>query len=271
MNIKEYYEYGRRELPDPTECVLLTEKFFGKTRKDIAVNPEWTPENGAEFLAAVQRRKQGTPLQYILGYWFFCGMELSLTPGVLVPREDTMALVETAAAFIRKQKYRGLDLCAGTGAVALGLASLCENATVTAVELFPKPLACLRQNCARYGKGRVSVQEDDVLYPHGTYANLDFIVSNPPYIPAEEIASLQKEVQQEPREALDGGGDGLDFYRVIASRWAKCLRPGGMLAVEIGDTQAPVVTALLENTGIMDIRLVKDMNGKPRTLWGKRK
>ena len=156
-------------------------------------------------------------------------MQLCTGPGVLCPREETELLCQTAANALGNAPCHGLDLCAGTGAVALGLHRLCPNAAVTAVEISEEAAAYCKKNIETYGENAVNLVMGDVL--SSTFAEelvekpLDFILSNPPYIASHELPGLQAEVQQEPALALDGGEDGLVFYRAILTHWAPRLPP----------------------------------------------
>lgn len=267
MTLQALYDLARREL-EPGEALLLTEEFLGADRREILMHPEWPCPRAADFLAAVERRKSGEPLQYILGHWQFDGLDLLVQPGVLIPREDSVPLVEAAAAFIGGEGMCGLDLCAGTGAIALAVAARCPTARVEAVEWFSTPLKCLGENIARHGRDRVTSRKWNVLEKPFPCEKLDFIVANPPYIATREIPQLQAEVQLEPYTALDGGVDGLMFYRAILRNWSRCLKPGGLLAVEIGDTQGQETEALFREAGFADIEILKDINGHDRVVQG---
>lgn len=271
-SLKELYFYGRNLLRErePLDALLLCEEYLGADRKRIALHGESIPalEQRERYLSALRRRAGGEPLQYILGYAWFQGMRLSVGEGVLIPREDTAALVDRAAEFIGDAPMRGMDLCAGTGAVALAIARACPEAAVTAAELHPIPLRYLRQNASAWGGGRVTPTELDVLAGPSGGRDLDFIVSNPPYIESRELPLLQEEVRREPPAALDGGADGLRFYRAVASLWSRRLRPGGLLAFEIGETQAQAVSRLLAANGFSAIRTDRDLNGLDRVVSG---
>lgn len=268
MTLKELYEHGRKALGDSFEAEILCAEFLGVRRKEIIVSPEVVHKNPQHYLRAVEKRMGGAPLQYILGHWLFDGLDLKVREGVLIPREDTLPLVVEAAEFIGNKSFKGFDLCSGTGAVALGITNRCKNAAIEAVELYEQPLSCLKENIKLWGRGRVTALALNVLTESITHEGLDFIVSNPPYIESGEIPTLQEEVQREPHTALDGGIDGLVFYRVICQKWAKALRQGGLLAVEIGDTQGSAVESLFAENGFSDIRTVKDFNGLPRVVRG---
>ena len=198
------------------------------------------------MLSALEKRKTGEPLQYLLGEWDFMSLTLFCGEGVLIPREDTAVLVEAVCKRLSKTENlpKGLDLCAGTGAVGLSIAKEAH------------------ENLARYPELPVTAVKGDMLdkaFAETLPDGFDFIASNPPYIETSELPLLQREVQKEPKTALDGGADGLIFYRAICDIWAKKLRPNGVLAVEIGETQGQAVKALFEAAGLRDVRIHKDL------------
>lgn len=219
--------------------------------------------------AALCEREAGRPLQYILGKWDFLSLTLAVGEGVLIPRPDTELLCESAAQRLSSVPHPHIvDLCAGSGCVGLGVASLCPDVTVTAVELSDEALPFLRRNCAAYPQYRVTIQQRDVLEGGMAEEQYDAVLSNPPYIPTADLASLQREVQKEPRMALDGDSDGLRFYRAIAERWLPCLRVGGFASVEVGIGQAEDVAALFSQHGLTDITIKNDLAGIPRVVTG---
>lgn len=279
MTLRSLYNEARRRLTaagidSPAfDAACLIELVFGVNRGDLLVRGQEKADAAGEeqFEALLRRRKAREPLQYLLGAWEFMDMSLKTGPGVLCPREETELLCQTAAGYLKDTPCRGLDLCAGTGAVALGIARLCPKAEIQAVELSDQAAGYLRQNVETFGERRVQVVMGDVLSPEfaARFADgsLDFIASNPPYIASGELPELQEEVQQEPSLALDGGEDGLVFYRAIAKLWAPKLRPGGVLAVEIGEEQAEAVSALFAEAGIA-CRTEQDFNGLDRVIHG---
>ena len=233
-------------------------------------------EAEAAVWAAAEERAAGRPLQYILGQWDFLSLTLSVGEGVLVPRPDTECLCEAAAEWLNKAAAPGarvLDLCAGSGCVGLGVASLCRvPLQVTAVELSDAAWGYLEQNIARYPMYDVTAVKADVL-ADGTQFDGPYtaILSNPPYIPTGDLPSLQREVQREPQMALDGDADGLRFYRAIAAEWVEKLAPGGLCAVEVGIGQAEDVAALFREAGLRDIQIKNDLGGIPRVVMGIKK
>lgn len=187
-----------------------------------------------------KRRAQGEPLQYILGKWEFMGLPFYTRPCALIPRQDTETLCEEALSIGGKTL---LDLCCGTGCIGVSLAKL-GGFEVTFGDISPDCLGLARENAALNGVAGSFVLTDMFGNISGSY---DMICVNPPYIPTSELASLQAEVKREPVLALDGGADGLDFYRRIARDYATHLSPGGALLMEVGAGQAEDVAAMFPN------------------------
>ena len=248
----------------------LLEDLGGLPRGQAAEDTPLTAEQTATLTAALERRAAGYPLQYILGEWEFLSLTLKVGEGVLIPRPDTELLCEAAAQWLKNvPNPRVLDLCAGSGCVGLGVASLVPHTAVTAVELSDAALVYLRQNVARYPAYDVTVKQADVLADYPAFdGEYDAILSNPPYIPTADLPALQREVQHEPMMALDGSSDGLLFYRVIAEHWCGKLRRGGFCAVEVGVDQAADVAALFAAAGLENTAILPDLAGIPRVVIG---
>ncbi|MBP3414693.1 MAG: peptide chain release factor N(5)-glutamine methyltransferase [Clostridia bacterium] len=279
-NIKQLYLYAKSQLKSfgiecpESEALRLCEHFFGFSgRTGLLICSDDTPDaqKCESFLTAVEQRSH-RPLQYILGTWQFGGMELSVGEGVLVPREDTTALVDSAVKMLDGiNKPKVLDLCAGSGAVALGILEQIPSARLVCVELSDDALPYLRENIKKYGRGQVQILKGDVLDtpPNDLERNsFDAIVSNPPYIPTDDIDGLSPDVKREPFMALDGGRDGLNFYRSICENWLCLLKHGGGLAVEIGIDQSDDVERIFVRSNLTDISLNHDINGKVRAING---
>lgn len=281
MKLGEVYRRGKEILDEADtensafDSSCLFRKAFGLDRQQRILHSEEPAdaEKAERYLQTARERAAGRPLQYILGEWPFLDLLLDVGEGVLVPREETELLVRIAADRLRNiHSPIILDLCSGSGAVALGLASLLPDAEIYAAEKYDGAFSYLRRNIAKTGFDRVSAVKIDVLDPASAekLPQPDCVVSNPPYVCAEEIPVLQAEVRREPREALDGGDDGLLFYRAIASIWLPKLKRGGFAAVEIGEGQAPAVQGLFSAT-LEEIRTYPDFNGIVRVTAGKRK
>lgn len=222
-----------------------------------------------KMLDAARQRAAGKPLQYILGRWDFLSLTLEVGEGVLIPRPDTEVLCQTAAGLLKgKRSPKVVDLCAGSGCVGLGVASLLPDVEVTAVELSERAMDYLVRNCARYPMFKVNPVQADVLKPDDRFdREYDAVLANPPYIPTEELPSLMREVKHEPEMALDGG-DGLIFYRAIAKIWIPKLVEGGICAVEVGIGQAEEVAVLFRDAGLRDIQKIRDLGGIERVVAG---
>jgi release factor glutamine methyltransferase len=220
------------------------------------------------FRQQVGRRARREPLQYILGRAEFWSLPFVVNPAVLIPRPDTEILVEEA---LKRASVEAniLDVGTGSGAIAVALAHELPGAAVEGVDISPAALEVAAENARRNGvDGRVRLGEADLArLPEGPF---DLIVSNPPYIPSDELAALMPEVRDfEPRLALDGGGDGLESYRLLARQAPSRLHSGGWLLLETGAGQAPAVRELLAEAGLLDVFSRNDYAGIPRVVGGK--
>lgn len=211
----------------------------------------------------VARRVSGEPLQYILGTQDFMGYTFHVDHNVLVPRADTETLCETVASRIADAKLRVLDIGTGSGALAISLSLLCPNAAVTAVDISAGALGVARKNAASLGACVRFVCSD--LFTALEGEQFDVIVSNPPYIRTRDIDLLGENVKNEPHLALDGGEDGLDFYRKIISQAVHYLSDGGLVVFEVGHDQSQDVKNLL-TAGYKDVFTVHDLCGIERVV-----
>lgn len=281
MTYRELYVKAKRALAAAeidclgNDAAVLMSHFFGVDRPGLAVHGGENPaqEREQSFLRALEERAHRRPLQYILGSWEFLGLSLKVGEGVLIPREDTAVLVKALAQKLSGVPTpAGVDLCAGSGAVGLGLCSLIPQAETVCVEVSPQAFPYLEENLAAYPQYRTRALQADILLPEtaGLFspASLDFIASNPPYIPSGQLSSLQAEVRREPLLALDGGMDGLIFYRAILKLWLPLLKPGGILAVETDDQQAREVLRLFQNHGLYGLEIFQDLGGLDRCVVG---
>ena len=225
----------------------------------------------ARFEERVVRRSGRFPLAYLLGTQEFMGLELEVGPKVLIPRPETELLAEEALKRVAKVRApRILDLCTGSGCVALALAKQRTDARIEGADLSEDALECARRNAARHGlEGRVRFFSSDLFSAvEGTF---DLIVSNPPYVRTSELDDLQKEVRFEPRLALDGGEDGLAVIRRLADGAPRFLNPAGWLLLETGYGQSDEVLRILEAAGLKELGLVKDYSGIERIALGRRR
>jgi release factor glutamine methyltransferase len=262
------------DIDDPAlEARMIVEHFTGLGRADAIGAPgRLVAADAADRIEdALARRLAGEPVHRIFGYRDFYGLRLRLSPATLEPRPDTETLVDAVLPFLREiasreGRCRILDLGTGTGAIALALASQIPQAVVTATDISEQALATAAANAADCGL------TDRFIPLHSDwFSKIDgkfhAIVSNPPYIPEEEIDSLQAEVRlHDPRQALDGGQDGLDSYRIIAEGAAAHLRDGGRVAVEIGHTQRQAVGQLFAGAGYRLIATHRDLAGSERVM-----
>lgn len=218
--------------------------------------------------AIIKQRLIRYPLQYIIGKWNFFGREFFVGPGVLIPRSDTETLLDVCLETLAgKSNPRVLDLCAGTGCIGITIKGENDKADVTLVEKYEEALNYATKN-ALHNNADVKIVQGDVLQTQGAEGLYDLIVSNPPYINADDMNALQPEVKFEPVTALDGGEDGLTFYRHIINEYKKHIAPGGTLAFEIGYDQASAVSTIMKQQGFKNVTVRKDYAENDRVVFG---
>lgn len=277
MTVNEIYQSGLKLLENNNienskfEAQSLLQKAFSLDRVGFIMHKtDKADENCSHnFLKFIEKRISGEPLQYILGEWSFMGFDFKVGRGVLIPRDDTEVVVNLCIDFLENRAdKKTVDLCSGSGAIAVALDKI-SGAEVTAVEIDETAFSYLETN-VKENNSSVKPVMADALEICDTFADgeLDLIVSNPPYIKSADIETLQKEVQLEPRLALDGGEDGCDFYREIVSRWSRKLKKGGALAFELGENQADAVKALMTEQGFSDFKISLDFGGVQRAIIG---
>lgn len=257
------------------EARELVSYAAGKTREQFYRDMSLYASNEVERRARelLDRHLAGEPVAYIIGEWEFYGLTLDVSRDVLVPRPDTEVLADQAIGFAQAagQGARILDLCAGSGCVGLAVAAHAPNCRVVLADLSEDALHICRQNVRRnHFSGRATCLLADALHaPGSVLGDFDVIACNPPYIRTNEMAELDGSVRDyEPHMALDGGPDGLMFYRAVAEKWKEALRPGGVLAFEVGMGQAPEVELLLGRNGFSDINTYQDTHGIWRVVTG---
>ena len=225
----------------------------------------------AQYKAMIQRRLAHEPTQYLMGTREFYGRQFAVDKRVLIPRNETELLVEAVLRALPKETpTRVLDVCTGSGCIALSIAAERPQASVWATDLMENALEVARSNAEALGTGaRVTFMQGDLFAAVPKGPTFDVIVSNPPYVKTAEMATLQKEVRQEPRVALDGGADGLDLIRRIATDALPRLKPGGLLALEIGEDQGPATAELLTRAGCHEVRVELDLERRDRMVFGR--
>ena len=279
---RELYEEGRRileqaGLPDAAlDARFLLEEVCGTNLQTLLVFPEKkvTEEEVNQYRAFIQRRKDREPTAMILGEWDFMGLTFRLNKSTLIPEQDTEVLVETALEELKRRglgeaPLRILDLCTGSGCILLSLLHELRNAGGLGTDLSEEALEAARENAVRLGlEERAAFRQGDLWEPVGD-ERFDLIVSNPPYVPTDVIPTLEPEVRcGEPYAALDGGEDGLVFYRRIMEEAAGHLKPSGIIIVESGFDEAAQISALMQDQKLRGIRTVKDYGGLDRVVLG---
>ena len=259
------------------EAALLLTEILRISKTKLHSSP---PDIGETMLEKIDsfaaRRIHCEPMQYIIGHVDFWGLRINVGKGVLIPRPETELLVEETIRLMRMiDRCKGeavprsvglsiLDLCTGSGCIALALAKEFPQSVVSGIDRSVQALAYASRNAEANGIGNVSFIEGDLFGPLRADASFDCIISNPPYIRRSDIPSLQKEIRYEPLNALDGGEDGLDFYRRILNEAPRHLKKDGLVILELGFDQAEDVYRLAVSQGFKDIRFVKDYAGIDR-------
>ena len=245
----------------------------GKTKEALLTQLESYATDAVQTKVehAVARAMAGEPLAYVINQWDFYGMTLHITPAVLIPRDDTCAVTELAIrqALFLNASPRILDLCTGSGCIGLAIANRVKDARVTLADISSEAMQVAKKNVVEQKlSGRVNcVRADAMDEPVPFLGKFDMIVSNPPYVTAEEMKELPISVRDfEPHLALYGGEDGLDFYRSIAKRYGKCLKPGGYLCLEFGMGQGDDVCEILKMNGYTILERSRDYNDRERAV-----
>lgn len=263
---------SRHEVPDADlDAFLLLEYasngLMNRARYFAFRDEEMGEELYLRYQQLVRRRAERVPLQHITGRQDFFGFPFRVNEHALIPRQDTEVLVEECMKKLLPG-MKVLDLCTGSGCIIVSLKKLCPSIEASAGDLSPEALRLAAENALENGV-EVFLYQGDLF--DGADGSYDLIVSNPPYIPSEVIDGLMEEVRShEPRMALDGGQDGLDFYRRIIEEAGEHLRENGWLLLEIGFDQGADVKALMEGAGFKNVEIRKDLSGKDRVILGRR-
>ena len=231
---------------------------------------ELSQSDEEKIKAILTKRTNGYPLQYILGKWSFMGRDFSVGEGVLIPRDDTEVVVLSVIPYLKQnKKARIIDLCSGSGIIAVILKCMFPQSEVHALELSEKAFPYLKTNIESLAPDVILHKGDLNLLCNSFEDNyFDLVISNPPYIESKVIPTLQTEVQNEPKMALDGGTDGLDFYRSIIQKWSDKLKSGGMMAFELGEGQFDPVKTIMKENGFENISEFMDLGNIQRAING---
>jgi release factor glutamine methyltransferase len=269
---------GKKNVESPRlQTELLLAHLLKMPRMKLYLNFDrvLTPAETDLLREFVQRRGRREPLQHITGSTSFCGHEIAVNRHVLVPRPETEMLAELGWQFLATRHpspVTALDLCTGSGCIAIALAAKCPEAKIGATDISAEALALAKENAARNNvAGQIEFRQGDGFAALANGAKFDLIVSNPPYIPGAEIATLEPEVRDfDPRVALDGGADGLEFYRLIALQAEAFLKPGGKVMVEFGDGQAEAIRKIFETEKWIVEAVKEDYSQRARILVARR-
>ncbi len=265
---------GIEEARLDAEWMLADLLHLGRAELSLRAEDLLTEDAGQSYRLRVEKRAGRIPLQYVLGWELFRGLRLKVDPRALIPRPETEGLVELVAKLPLPVESRVLDVGTGSGCLAIGLGRACMRWRFLAVDVSGKALALAGENVRRHRLGaRIQLKRAD-LFEMDRWtrpASFDLLVSNPPYVAEHEWETLQPEVSvHEPRQALVAGPEGLDCYRALIPAAFGCVRPGGVLALEIGCDQATAVRSLAEAAGWRDIRVERDHHGRDRFVLATR-
>lgn len=266
-------ELERVPVPDARfQAELLLRHALGWSREMLLsrLHEPVPGEVSGHFFQLIERRRGRVPVQYVVGSQEFYGLSFRVTPAVLIPRPETEGIVdETIKELLDKPRPRIVDVGCGSGCIAIALAHSLPEAEIVAIDSSPAALAVARENSLVHGvASRIEFLEGDLLAPlRGTSASIDAIVCNPPYIPDDELDTLEPEVvDHEPRQALSGGDDGLGVIARLLPEVDNTLRVGGVLCIEVGHDQDARVRGLIQRTGLEHKRTVSDLGGIPRIV-----
>jgi len=280
MKIKDLLEFGIKELESfsdnpRNEIEFLILEYTDFKRIDLIVNvqKEITNEISEMIVEKINIRKKGVPIQYIIGNQEFMGFKFKVNKNVLIPRQDTEILIDKILGMCsNKEKLRVLDIGTGSGAISISLAKYLKKSEIISVDISKKALEVAKENALlNKVSGQIKFIQSDLFENLTDEGKFDIIVSNPPYIKSEEIEKLQVEIKgYEPKLALDGGVDGLDFYRKISNEAIKHLTDNGLLAYEIGFDQGEDIKKMLLND-FYNIEILKDFQSLDRVVVGIKK
>ena len=278
MNIKEAIIFGTKYLDEnnisesKAKCRILLSNILNVSKEYLLVhdNDKLNLKKEMKYKEYLVRLSNNEPIQYIINKQEFMKLNFYVDENVLIPQPDTEILVEEVLSFAKKnkQKLKILDLCTGSGCIAVSIAKYIKNAEVFASDISYKALEIAKLN-AKENHVKINFIESD-LFENILENDFDIIISNPPYIETKIVETLEEEVKKEPILALDGGKDGLDFYRKIILQANQYLKENGILALEIGYNQKEEVIKLLEKQNYKEIYCIKDLAGNDRVIISRR-
>ena len=280
MNVSELLSFGYNELKNVgiesyiLDSQLLLQKILGKDKMFLLTNKDYqvNVEEINKYYDLIELRKNKMPVKYIMGYCEFMGLNFRVKDGVLIPRPDTEVLVEKVIEISKEKQYKTIcDVCSGSGAIGIALSYFLGNIQVFCSDLSPIACKVTEENAKTLlPESKVKVFQSDLLqFALDMNLEFDVIVSNPPYIRSDLIGTLMEDVKKyEPIMALNGGEDGLEFYRKVVYQSVNVLKPGGLLAFEIGHDQAENVREIMMCNGYHDINVVNDLAGLNRVVTG---
>lgn len=276
MKIKELLDYGKQELNKKNieevslKVRILLSNLLNVSKEYLIIHDSAEVQDCIEneFKSQIERLLMGEPVQYITNHQEFFGREFYVDKNVLIPQPDTEVLVQESLNVLKKIKNpKILDLCTGSGIIAVSLKKNLENAEIVASDISKKALNIAKTNADK-NNAEIKFIESNLF--ENISEKFDAVVSNPPYIETKVIEKLSLEVKHEPIIALDGGKDGLDFYKDIAKKSKEFLNDNGYLILEIGYDQKEKVTKLLENEGFKNIKCIKDFDSNDRVIISNR-
>ena len=280
MKIKDIINYGvamikNTESPS-LETQMMIAKVIEKDRLYIMLNlEEDIDESKVEIIKTmIDKRKSSYPLQYILGEREFWGMDFKVSEGVLIPRQDTEILIEETLKKLKDNKHKsnlkGFEIGVGSGIISITLLKEIETLTMIGVDINDKAIELTKANALKHEvSDRLCILNSNLFEKINKENQFDFIISNPPYIETKVIDSLQEDIKQhEPKLALQGGEDGLDFYRAIIEQSKSYISPEGFIAFEIGYNQAEAVKKIFVENGYPNVTIAKDLAGFDRVVIG---